>query len=299
MGAWGRNASFQLACVHMLGEALLAASEVLGEKPQPIWKEILQKLPKACLMDYAGAKATVIPGQGRVMIGLWEGKNLEESHRHHSHLGAIVPFDAIDPADPQWKDVVEASVAHWIYRGMGLWSGWCMPWASMIHSHLGNADMAELTLEIWQRVFTNERHGTLHDAGIAGFSLIGCRATKPRVSSEIMQMDAGMSCVTAIMEMLLNSRRGIHYLFAGAPARWEEVSFEGIRTEGAFLVSAARAGGEVGKVKLESLAGGTFRLANPWNAPASARSGRKSWKLVGPVLDIAAEKGETIELTKA
>jgi len=81
---------------------------------------------------------------------------------------------------------------------------------------------------------------------------------------ERMQMDAGMGAVGAILEMMLHSRRGVHYLFAGAPAHWERVAFERIRAEGGFLVSAERVDGRVTWVRLESERGGVFRLANPW-----------------------------------
>ena len=37
-----------------------------------------------------------------------------------------------------WPQLWEANQyildAHWIYRGPGLWSGWCLSWASAIHS---------------------------------------------------------------------------------------------------------------------------------------------------------------------
>ena len=146
MNAWGKNASFQLACIHRLCEDLLEAAGVLKEKPRPIWREIGAKLPKACLIGPAGGE----------QIALWEGTPLEESHRHHSHLAGITPFDVLGPRDPAWRPVVERSIAHWIRQGAGLWSGWCVPWASMIHTRMGNADAAELWLEIWRRLYTNE-----------------------------------------------------------------------------------------------------------------------------------------------
>ena len=305
MTAWGRNASFQLACVHMLAEALGRAAEVLGETPSPAWEDISRNLPKASLFHPGGVGPT---GSWDTRgpdsrIGLWDGRDLEESHRHHSHLGAICPFDVLDPVDPEWQPVLERSIAHWIYRGPGLWSGWCVPWAAMIHLRFGNADMAEMLLETLERVFTNEGHGTRHNGYVSGFTLMGVTPAGNRDSwggGEIMQMDAGMSAVAAIMEMMLHTRRGVNYLFAGAPGHWRKTTFGPMRTEGAFLVSAAREDGEVTEVEVTSPKGGVFRLANPWKAPALVRrSGGRKQTVTGDVLDIPTRRGENLRLSRA
>ncbi|MFA6110759.1 MAG: hypothetical protein WDA75_18525 [Candidatus Latescibacterota bacterium] len=292
LDAWGRNASFQLACIHRLNEDLLEAAGILGETPRPIWREIEARLPRACVEGG--------PDQGQ--IALWAGTVLEESHRHHSHLAGIVPFDVIDVEDPQWQGIVERSLSHWIRTGPGLWSGWCVPWASMIHSRVGNADAAELWLEIWERLFTNEGRGTLHDVHFPGFSLMGKGATcSATTRGEIMQIEAGMAAAAAVQEILLHVRRGVVVLFAGAPARWRRVGFTGMRSDGAFLVSARRLDGRVGPVRVKSLAGGTFRLQNPWAGQGNGsvlvqRAGSRREIVRGEVLEVAARAGEELSL---
>jgi hypothetical protein len=283
--AWGRNASFQLACIHWLCESLQHASSVLGETPRPIWGEIQQKLPRAC-----------VEGEpGREQIMLWEGTPLEESHRHHSHLAGLVPFDVFDPTDESWQRIIQHSILHWISQGMGRWSGWCMPWAAMLQTYMGHADAAELTMEIWDRLFTNEGYNTLHDVAFPGISLTGW----PPRKDEIMQMDAAMSATAAVMEMLLQTRRGVHYLFAGAPRRWKDVSFERVRTEGAFLVSARRIDGRIPSVHIISERAGRFRLANPWGRSALLIRGEQRTQLAGEILDVDAPAGEVIVLVPA
>lgn len=288
LDAWGRNASFQLACIHRLCEDLVQAAETLGETPAAIWADIRENLPRAC---------TIGPPD-TAEIALWEGTPLEESHRHHSHLAGITPFDVFEWDDDTCR-LIERSLAAWIGKGPGLWSGWCVPWASMIHTRAGNADAAELWLHIWQRIFTNEGHGTLHDVHVAGFSLMGAGGfPKPvREGSEIMQMDAGMSCVAAIHEMLLHERRGIVHLFEGAPCRWTDVSFENVRTAGAFVVGAERRAGRVREVRIASLAGGIIRLANPWpDGGRLTRGDQPPEQIRGDVLDLDIPAGETVTL---
>lgn len=298
MDAWGRNASFQLACIHRLCEDLIDAAAVLGETPKPVWQEIGEKLPRACLIGPEGGEK----------IALWEGTPLEESHRHHSHLAGIVPFDVFDYADTEQMKVLVNSMNDWVYHGMGLWSGWCVPWAAMLNMRFNDGEAAEVLLEIWQRVFTNEGHGTLHDVHFPGISLMG-RAYSITAGSgrrEIMQMDAGMSCTAAIQEMMLHTRRGslatrgVTHVFAGCPKRWKDASFGPMRTDGAFFVSAARRDGIVERVHVKSPAGGTLKLANPWSGTATVtRKGRKAEEVSGPVLEIATKPGESIEITQA
>ena len=288
MNAWGRNASFQLACIHRLCEDLIDAAVVLKRPQNPLWQNLLDVLPKACIIDMPGGP----------QIALWEGTFLEESHRHHSHLAGITPFDVFtEDAPPQ--QVVHNSIAHWIKQGMGLWSGWCVPWASMIHSRLGNADAAELWLDVWQRLFTNQGHGTRHDVAFSGFSLTGMGALPDDDSArEKMQMDAAMSCVTAIQEMLLHVERGVTVLFKGAPKRWRRVGFDGMRTDGGFLLSAQRVHGDVGTVTVNSPLGGTLPLANPWpgrTAVVTYPDGRRE-QLHGAVLHVPAAPGEILAL---
>ncbi|MBN1584153.1 MAG: hypothetical protein JXA89_25820 [Anaerolineae bacterium] len=293
MDAWGKNASFQLACIHWLCESLIDAAQRLGEPPRSIWLDIQRGLPKAALDG--------LPG--REQIALWEGTPLEESHRHHSHLAGIYPFDVLDLDDPDWQTVYENSLCNWIHKGMGMWSGWCVPWASMIHTRFHNPEMAELLLEIWAKVYTNEGHGTLHDCVFPGFTLIGAPSMLDKNRPlEKMQMDAGMSATAAIMEMMLHARRGVHHLFAGAPSGWKRVSFDGMLTEGAFLVSAERIDGKVTQVlvrgQVGGQAGGVFSLANPWGdsqAVVEDESGQ-SEVISGRVLAISIGAGQSVTI---
>jgi hypothetical protein len=257
MNAWGADASFQLACIHRLCENLVAAAAALGVAERPVWREILQRLPKACLEGEPGKE----------VIGLWRGVVLEESHRHHSHLSGICPFDVIDLTDAEWIPVVERSVRQWVVRGMGLWSGWCVPWAAMIHSRLGNGKMAELLLEIWERVFTNPGHGTLHDCDFPGFTLMGGPAFldgNTHRRGEIMQMDAGMGAIVAIQDMLLHSRRGVQHVFPGVPAGWPDAEFGWMPCEDGCRVRARRSRKRTEEVAIAADRDTVMRLAQPF-----------------------------------
>jgi len=287
---WGKNASFQLACLHRLCEDLLAASEALGIPPRPRWLEIRDRAPRACL----------IAADGGEQIALWEGVELEESHRHHSHLAGITPFDVFELDAPEMQPILRNTMNRWIGRGPGLWSGWCVPWAAMLHLRFDKGDAAELLLEAFQRVFTNVGHGTLHDADVDGLTLMGRDyLRKEPARGELMQMDGGMSCTAAIQEMLLHTRRGVNHLFAGAPKGWRKAAFRNMRTDGAFLVSAKYDAGEVARVEVESPAGGVFKLANLWGGSARVRrEGKGAETVKGKVLEISTEPGERLVIRR-
>jgi alpha-L-fucosidase 2 len=286
MNAWGKNASFQLACIHSLCESLTDASRALRKKPRAVWARIMAKLPKASLVGK----------QGDDTIALWEGTSLEETHRHHSHLGSITPFDTIDPEAPEWRSIIRRSLREWVLRGTGRWSGWCLTWASTINSHVGNPEAAVHFIEVFDRFFTNEGGGTVHDPCVPGFTLPICGGNAEE-NDDIMQMDGGMGAVTAVQEMFLHTRRGVNHLFAGAPRNWKDTSFSGMRTDGAFLVSARRKRGVVADVKVKSLAGGTFKVANPWGGPVRViRKGMADRIVRGKTLKIATKAAENMVL---
>ncbi len=258
--AWGRNASFQIGCIHMLIECLLEACRVLGETPRPIWREIQAKLPRACVQ--AGP-------DGRQRIVLWEGQDLDESHRHHSHWAGVYPWDIIEPSDPTWRPIIAETYARWQQQGMGQWSGWCIPWAAMLQARMGCPDAAVALMDYWRHLYTNEGHGTLHDPKLPRTNLTGDPAVPampaPGQGGEIMQMDAGMAACAAVLDFLVHTRRGVHYLLQGAPPTWREIDVEGIQTEGGFRVGLTRRDGELVEVRITSTLGNRFRMADPWH----------------------------------
>ncbi len=284
--ACGRNPSFQLAAAHRLAEDLVDAAKALGREESPQWREVLEKLPKATTR-----------GEGwKREIEIWEGLVIEESHRHHSHLAAVFPFDTVDCESAEWRDVVARSYDTWQRRGMGMWSGWCVPWASILQSRVGNGDAAELLLEIWDRAFCNEGHNTLHNPAFTGISQMGLWRgvmTPPQdnalvdddANKEIMQLEASGAAVEAVVEMLVHDRRGVLQLFRGAPSSWRVCSFDGVLAPGGVKVSSHRVDGEVTEVVL--IAGrrpAEVHVESPWEE--------------GKIIEVSLGEGEKVVLTR-
>ncbi len=257
MNAWGRDASFQLAALHFLARTLPMAAQRVGAPEDPRWAQVQADLPPYTLVGPAAAPR----------IGLWQGQDLDESHRHHSHMGAIYPFRTIDPADPAHADIVRSTLYHWVKRGSGAWSGWCVPWAAILCARCDMPDAAITWLHWWREVFTNEGHGTLHDAAFAGFTILDGHSqhgslSRSKQAPEIMQIEAGMGAVTAIQELLVQCREDTIVVLPAIPFRWRTLRFDGIWAEGGFRLGATVQAGRIIEVRVISTRGGRLMLAH-------------------------------------
>ncbi|AQG81860.1 hypothetical protein AWR27_22690 [Spirosoma montaniterrae] len=258
--AWGRDASFQLAALHRICRILPEAARALGQPIDPRWADVDKRLPL-----YTTVKGVYMSEWNLTneRIGLWQGKDLDGSHRHHSHLAGIYPFATIDLNNPAQRKIVDNSLTTWRFRGAGGWSGWCVPWASTLLARTGQSEAAVNWLHYWKDNFTNEGRGTLHNANNNGNSIMGAPDwTKEKQNREIMQLDGGFGALNAVLELLVQSRDDGIYVLPGLPRTWRELSFERIRTDGAFQIGATVRDNKVAEIRVKSLAGGALRLVH-------------------------------------
>lgn len=293
MNAWGRDASFQLAALHLTAELLQQAAPLMGQPIDPRWAEVRARLPHYA--TFSGVSNDDF-GNRNTRIALWEGQDLASSHRHHSHLAAIWPFVTLDPRDTLHQKTVEGAIGHWTQQGMGAWSGWCVPWAAVLNMRTGPVETGVARLHYWRENFVNEGRGTLHNAN-NNISVIGSPIWSKLPHKgywEVMQLDAGFGALQAVLEILVQHRRdGIHVL-PDIPLGWQTGEFTRIRTEGAFLLSAKVQEGKTQEIRVQSLQGGTLRL---WHYLGS------SWTLdgqpqTGPLLEREFKSGETVVLKR-
>ena len=248
LGACGKNSSFQLAAIHNLARNLLKTAKKLNVQPAPFWEKVENNLPLCSLYGE----------DDKQEIALWDGLPLEESHRHHSHLGGICPFNTIDPTDPAWEKIIFNSNRRWTKEGMGEWTGWGITWASQLRSRLGNADAAVLMLDLWKKCFTNKGGGSLHDAAFRGFTEF---ASCPIV----MQMDATMGAVTAVQDLFAHDINGVLHFFRGIPNSWKKGKFDNIHLPGGIIASGEFCKGKTTRLTLKATRDITFRYKVPDN----------------------------------
>jgi len=288
--AWGRDASFQLAALHRVCRILPQAARALGKPIDPRWADVDQRLPP--YTTFQGLYIQEWTGSNE-RIALWEGMDLIESHRHHSHLGGIYPFATIDLQDSKQRQIVQNSLVTWRYRGAGGWSGWCVPWASILLARTGQTEAAVNWLHYWKDNYTNEGRGTLHNANNNGTTIMGAPDwNREKLNREIMQLDGGFGALNAALELLVQSREDGIYVLPNLSRTWRTVSFDNIRTEGAFQIGATVEEGKVREVRVKSLAGGSLRLVHGLGGPYQVNGQTDQ----SPVLERTLKKGETLVL---
>jgi hypothetical protein len=249
-------------------QTLLAIDKrlALGDPLAARWRDTLAKL------------APYPVGDTGYLIG--RDQPLAVSHRHFSHLLMIYPLHLVTGQTPAERALIEKSLAHWI-GFEGALEGYSFVGESAISSLLGKGDDAERYLN----------------------DLLG-RFVKPNT----MYLEAGpvietpLSAAQALHEMLLQSWGGTIRVFPAVPAAWADASFQDLRTEGAFLVSAVRRGGRTTCVRVRSLAGEPVRLqvdlpgAQPATPPGASAEKQPdgSWKLLlaaGQIVELRAPGG--------
>ena len=243
--AYCKDPTCDLALIRFLGGALLQANDRLGEQ-NPLTERVREVLAE--LVDY--------PKRGNRLL-ISEGADLDHSHRHHSHLMAIHPLGAltIDGSDED-RDLIRGSLHHVRVKGTGEWTGWALPWMSLIASRAGYGNMAWNMLDDYANAFI--KANTFHvngDPRIFGGTLF---------EYEPMTLEAGFGAAAAVMEMLLQSYNGRIRLFPTVPDRWHDAYFDGLRAEGAFLITARLEDGQVRFARIVSEAGRPCTIKNPY-----------------------------------
>jgi len=293
--AWGKDASFQLAAAHMISEILQKAAVVMGEEADERWMEVSEKLPR---FTTVGGSHSLETPQKPGRIALWEGMDLVESHRHHSHMAGIYPFDVYDPKDPEIRHIVRATYDNWIRKGAGAWSGWCVPWASILHNRNNEPEAAVSWLMWWYRNFINEGRGTLHNAAFGGVSNISSPGWHniPEIerNREVMQLDAGFGALSAVLDLLVYQKRGTVYVLPKIHRDWREFDFEGIVVEGGFVIGAEVKNNRTQHITIKSKFGGKLKLAHGLGEQFLLNNKEESDTILEREFDI----GEEIVLTR-
>ena len=233
----GRNPSYLLAAMRTLAFTLIKWSKELGIEPEPVWQQILDKVPKFSTVegrDRYGARAP------EPHIAIWEGLDLGVCHRHHSHLATIYPFPDPVPYTEEELQTIDNSIDHWISLGSGMWSEWCMMWAIQIYCRLNFSEVPMIMLNMWKEHFVNEGDSVVY---LPRFRGLICHRRHDMVldkrDHEIMQLDGVGGYISAFTEMFCCMEREKVYLFRGIPEKWrKEAAFKDVKLPGGWMVSA-------------------------------------------------------------
>ena len=221
--AAARNCNYDLAVLRWGLNTLLELNEAyaLNDPRAAAWQDF-----KDNLVDYP-----IDPERG-FMIG--EGVNLESSHRHYSHLLMIYPFYEVNWEQPENRELIARSIAHWQSMPQAL-QGYSFTGSSSMYSMMGDGERA-----------VGQLH-TLIDRYVQPNTLY--REGAPVIETPL----AG---ATSLQELYLQSWGGKIRVFPAVPDHWPQASFIDLRAPGAFLISAARDGGRTMFIQIGSEKGG-------------------------------------------
>jgi len=255
------NSNYDLALMRFLFSANAEMADALGDAGAARnWRDTLAHLDPL-LLD---------PATSALMVSA--GLPFNQSHRHFSHAMAIYPLGTlnIDGTDADRKTIT-ATLETLVKLGTSQWCGYSFAWMSAMAARVGQADRALQFLGDYDRAFI----------GPNGFHLNGDQ-TKSGLSQFTYRpftLEGNFLAMQAVQEMLLQSWGGVLRVFPAVTASWQDVSFDRLRAEGGWVVSARRANGRTIRVEIRSTTGGTLRLKDPfsgaaeWVGPAPRREG--------------------------
>ena len=185
------------------------------------------------------------------------GTPYSESHRHFSHLVAYHPLGIIDNSKGEkHQEIINNTLENLLKVGSDYFTGYSFSWLANLQARNFDGDGAAKSLRIFAENFClpNSFHvnGEQHDKGYSKFKY------RP------FTLEGNFAFAAAIQEMLIQSHTGIINIFPAIPDSWDTVSFDNLRTEGAFLISAKKEKGSIISVKIKSEKGGNIRLRNPF-----------------------------------
>jgi hypothetical protein len=217
-----------------------------------------------------------------------KGFPYNESHRHFSNQMAIHPLGLIDRSKGETdRQIIDATIQKLDDVGPAHWCGYSYSWLGNIKARNMDGEGAAKALKIFAEHFClpNTFHAN-GDRTRQGYSNYTYRP---------FTLEGNFAFASGIHEMLIQSHTGIVRLFPAIPASWKDVSFERLRTVGAFLVSAQRKDGKVSSITIESEKDGVLRLAKPGDGQYT-EAGGKTLDDENGVWNIEMKAGEKIRI---
>ncbi len=212
-----------------------------------------------------------------------------ESHRHFSHQLAYHPLGLIDMSRGEGdRKVIRATLENLDRRGTDGWCGYSFAWLAGLRARAFDGRGAAEALRTFATCFClpNSFHANGDQSGTG----------KSKMTYRPFTLEGNFAFASGLQEMLLQSHAGVVRVFPAVPDEWRDASFDRFRAEGAFLVSARKAKGEVEEVEVLSEKGGRLRLANPFRGPVSLDG--RPFPGAGETLEVETRPGQVLVFGK-
>jgi alpha-L-fucosidase 2 len=245
MTAWFLEpTNYDLAlCKYLYKIAAEMARELKKDNEAAHWEIIGSQFPDFDVDSITGL--TVAPGYP-----------YKESHRHFSHLMAVHPMGILNFDDPNDREIIEKSAANLEKQGPDWWCGYSYSWAGNIYARMKDGEKAAEKLKLFASCFCLPN--SFHVNGDQ------CKAGHSKFTYRPFTLEGNFAFAAGLQEMLLQSHAGYIEVFPAVPNEWKDISFNNLRTEGAFLVSATKENSVPVKVRIEAPKGGNTLLQLPY-----------------------------------
>jgi alpha-L-fucosidase 2 len=273
--AWCSDSTIDLALIKYAARASAEAAARVGAKDeQSRWQHLADHL------------APYPEDPEKWGLQLFPGQDLIESHHHHSHAAPIYPCGDlnIEGSDLD-RDLIDRTLHALEFRGTGGWIGFSFSWMACIAARLGRGNQVWRMLQLYMDAFISPNTFNLN----GDFKRLGVSC----LHYDAFCMEAGPAAAAGILEMLLQSWKRIIRVFPALPEHWRDVSFEQLRAEGAFLVSATMAGGQITEVRIESERGGVCRVKNTFGMEMVLLRNEDETPCRGELIEWESQPGET------
>lgn len=281
--AWFHTTTnYDLSLVRWIFQAAAELADELGNHTDAeVWRNNLAEWPDLARSDE----------DGRLLVA--PDYPLHESHRHFSHLMAIHPLGLIDISQGNKdRETIDASLAELERLGPDYWCGYSYSWLGSLYARAGEGEKAANALRTFAECFCS----------INTFHLNGdqSKSGKSKMTYRPFTLEGNFAFAAGVQEMLLQSHTGVIRLFPAIPKSWQDASFQTLRAEGAFLLSATMQNRNVQKVEIIPEKGGVLKMQNPFTGKNYVALGIKPSDIQEKdgILEIKTRQGKSFELTR-
>lgn len=207
------------------------------------WKTILSQFREYDLDETGGLSVT-------------KGFPLNESHRHFSHMMAFHPLGLLEVDNETDSKIIQNSMIRLEKNGTSQWCGYSFSWLANMYARINRGYDAAKALQTFTSCFCSPN----------SFHLNGdqCKAGHSNFTYDPFTLEGNFAFASGVQEMLIQSHNGMIKIFPAVPAGWKNISFENLRTEGAFLISASKKEGMIDSFTIHAPEGGIAHIRLPF-----------------------------------
>jgi alpha-L-fucosidase 2 len=246
INAWFKQTTnYDLSLIRWLYKAAIEmASEQKLVNDVAKWNSILESWPE--LATSKDNKLLVAPDY-----------ELQFSHRHFSHLMAIHPLGLLNwDGSEKEKQIIVSSLNDLEKLGTDWWCGYSFAWLGNMYARASMGEKAAEALKIFSTCFCLPN--SFHVNGDQ------TKSGKSKFTYRPFTLEGNFAFASGIQEMLLQSQNGLIKIFPAIPAEWKDISFNQLRAEGAYVISAEMKDKRIVSVKIFSERGGKIKIKNPF-----------------------------------